>query len=55
VKIVIAKEKIMRLFLASQMKHPKSVVRLKDFLGRDYQNKNVVYIPTASNGQKWGA
>lgn len=43
-----------KLFLASQAKHPKSIEKLKKFVGEDYNNKSVVYIPTASNGESYG-
>jgi dipeptidase E len=46
----------MPLFLASDMKDPRSIEKLKDIIGPDYQRKELVYIPTASNGNhKYGA
>lgn len=44
-----------KLFLASQAKHPKSIEKLKEFIGEDYENKHVVYIPTAANGELYGS
>lgn len=44
----------MKLFLASEAKHPESLEKLKDFVG-GFDNKSLVYIPTASNGEFYGA
>jgi len=40
----------MKLFLASQAKHPKSLEKLKTFIG-GFEGKSIAYIPTATNGQ----
>lgn len=45
----------MKLFLASEAKHPESIKKLKAFGGCDLQNKKIVYIPTAANGEYWGS
>ena len=44
----------MKLFLASEAKHPESIKKLKAFIG-NFNNKRIVYIPTASNGEFYGA
>ncbi len=44
----------MKLFLASEMKHPDSIKRLDGFVG-GFQNKKIVYIPTAANGEFFGS
>lgn len=43
----------MKLFLASEAKHPLSVNKLKEFVG-GFENKSIAYIPTAANGTGWG-
>ena len=45
----------MKLFLASEAKHPTSIRELKKFIGTGYKNKKVVYIPTAANGEYYGS
>ena len=40
----------MKLFLASDMKHPDSLGKLKGFIG-PFEGKKVLYIPTAANGE----
>ena len=40
----------MRLFLASEAKHPDSMARLKKYVG-GFEGKKIAYIPTASNGE----
>ncbi len=42
----------MKLFLASQAKHPDSLEKLKKFVG-GFEGKSIAYIPTAVNGEKW--
>jgi len=42
----------MKLFLASEAKHPDTVKELEEFVG-GFINKKVAYIPTAANGQGW--
>lgn len=42
----------MKLFLASEMKHPKSIERLRNFIGGSFNNKTIAYIPTAANGEE---
>ena len=44
----------MKLFLAAEAKHPESIKKLKTFVGGDFKNKKIVYIPTAANGEGWG-
>ncbi len=44
-----------KLFLASEAMHPKSLERLKEFINDDISNKNIAYIPTAQNGNSYGA
>lgn len=43
-----------KLFLAAEGKHPDSLAKLKDFVGKDFSTLDVVYIPTAANGDGWG-
>ncbi len=45
----------MKLFLASEAKHPLSIKKLKNFVGKDLRKLNAVYIPTAANGEYYGA
>lgn len=45
----------MKLFLASEAKHPESIKKLKTFVGGDLNDKKVVYIPTAANGEYFGS
>ena len=42
----------MKLFLASEMKHPKSIEKLRKFLGGSFKAKTIAYIPTAANGEE---
>jgi dipeptidase E len=44
----------MKLFLASEAKHPDSMEKLKNFVG-GFEGKKIVYIPTAANGEAWGS
>lgn len=45
----------MKLFLASEVKHPDSLEKLKTFVG-GFDGKSIAYIPTALNGQgEYGA
>lgn len=39
----------MRLFLASEAKHPESIKKLQEYIG-GFKGKKIAYIPTASNG-----
>lgn len=43
----------MKLFLASEGKHPDSITRLDNFIG-GLSDKRIVYIPTADNGDVYG-
>jgi dipeptidase E len=45
----------MKLFLASEAKHPESVKKFKQFIGKDLLNKKILYIPTAANGEYYGS
>jgi dipeptidase E len=40
----------MKLFLASEVKHPNTIKKLKEFIG-GFGGKNIAYIPTAANGE----
>ena len=43
----------MKLFLASRIHNPKTIEKLKQYVG-GFKGKKIVYIPTASNGEnKW--
>ncbi len=44
----------MKLFLASEIKHPESLKKLRRFVG-DFSRKRIVYIPTAANGEYYGS
>lgn len=41
----------MKLFLASEVKHPDSIESLKRFIG-GFESKSIAYIPTAANGEE---
>jgi dipeptidase E len=41
----------MKLFLASEAKHPKSLAGLEKFVGGSFDGKKIAYIPTAANGE----
>lgn len=41
----------MKLFLASEGKHPDSMAALTKFVGGNFRDKKVVYIVTAANGE----
>lgn len=41
----------MKLFLASEVKHPQTITDLEKFI-EGFENKKVVYIPTAANGEE---
>lgn len=45
----------MKLFLASEAKHPDSLTKLLDFIGGSFANKTIAYIPTAANGEFFGS
>ncbi|MBP9820312.1 hypothetical protein KBC79_06295 [Candidatus Woesebacteria bacterium] len=40
----------MKLFLASEAKHPESLEKLRAFVG-GFKGKSIAYIPTAANGE----
>ncbi|MEK7526626.1 MAG: hypothetical protein AAB546_04050 [Patescibacteria group bacterium] len=40
----------MKLFLASEAKHPDSIEKLKKFIG-GFEGKSIAYVPTAANGE----
>lgn len=42
----------MKLFLASEAKHPDTVKKLEEYVG-GFKDKSIAYIPTAANGQGW--
>lgn len=42
----------MRLFLASEAKHPDTIKKLEEYIG-GFEGKSIAYIPTAANGEKW--
>ncbi len=44
----------MKLFLASEAKHPLSLKKLEKFVG-GFDGKKLAYIPTALNGEYYGA
>jgi dipeptidase E len=44
----------MKLFLASEAKHPESIKKLEKFVD-GFKGKRVVYIPTAANGEFYGS
>ncbi len=44
-----------KLFLASEMKHPDSIEKLKQYVGGELAQKNITYIPTAANGEFYGS
>ena len=42
----------MKLFLASEAKHPESIEKLRRFIGGSFKGKTIAYIPTAANGEE---
>lgn len=44
----------MKLFLASEAKHPTSIKKLNEFVG-GLSDKKIAYIPTAANGYEYGS
>lgn len=42
----------MKLFLASEAKHPDTIKKLEEFVC-GFKGKSIAYIPTAANGEKW--
>lgn len=40
----------MKLFLASESKHPETIKRLEEYIG-GFKDKKIAYLPTASNGE----
>ncbi len=45
----------MKLFLASEAKHPLSIKRLRKFVDGDFSKHKIAYIPTAANGVFYGS
>jgi dipeptidase E len=45
----------MKLFLAAKAINPKSLERLTEFVGGSFKGKTITYVPTASNGEFYGA
>ncbi len=43
-----------RLFLAAEAKHPDSIEKLMTFVD-GFEGKKIIYVPTASNGEFYGA
>jgi peptidase E len=41
----------MKLFLASEVKHPDTIAELKQFIG-GFRGKKIAYVPTAANGEE---
>lgn len=41
----------MKIFLASEAKHPESMLKLKSFVG-GFEGKSIAYVPTALNGEE---
>lgn len=44
----------MKLFLASEVKHPDTIEKLRNYVGGSFKGKKIVYIPTASNCEIFG-
>lgn len=44
----------MKLFLASEAKHPESLIKLEKFVDRPLKELRIAYIPTAPNGEGYG-
>lgn len=44
----------MKLFLASEAKHPDTIKKLEEFVG-GLKNKKILYIVTAANAEGWGS
>ncbi len=42
----------MKLFLASEAKHPVTFDKLAEYIG-GFEGKKIAYIPTAANGERW--
>ena len=42
----------MKLFLAAEAKNPKSIKKLKEFIGGSFKGKKIAYLPTAANGEE---
>jgi peptidase E len=45
----------MKLFLASEGKHPDTIEKLKSFFNGNLSDKKVAYVVTAANGEFYGA
>ncbi|MBN1263214.1 MAG: Type 1 glutamine amidotransferase-like domain-containing protein [Candidatus Pacebacteria bacterium] len=45
----------MKLFLAAEAKNPASIRKLRKFIGGSFKGKKIAYVPTASNGEYYGA
>ncbi len=44
----------MKIFLASQARHPRTIKQIIKFIGGNIKNKKIIYIPTAMNGNYFG-
>ena len=44
----------MKLFLASEAKHPSTIKKLNEYIG-GFKGKKLAYVPTAANGEGWGS
>ncbi len=44
----------MKLFLASEAKHPETIMKLDKYIG-GFTGKKIAYLPTAANGEGWGS
>jgi len=44
----------MKLFLASEVKHPSTIKKIDEFVG-GLKDKKIFYIITAANGEGWGS
>lgn len=53
--MVISTNATMKLFLASEAKHPESMKKLQGFVGGSFVGKKILYIPTAANGESNGS
>jgi dipeptidase E len=41
--------------LAAEAKNPRSLVKLKKYIGGSFEGKKIAYIPTAANGEFYGS
>jgi dipeptidase E len=44
-----------KLFLASEGVDPKTLIKLRRFIGGSFKGKKIAYVPTAANGDHYGA